>query len=113
MLNDWSHKVRAILKKYCLGNIKKILPSLSQSAWNTRFYFGHQKSCMDNNNVYCSSELVIGYDSACSRYYITWHVRNCLTNNGTSYTLGYARAHHCSGGHKMIYDCLGFAIVWF
>ena len=26
-----------------------ILPSLSQSACNTRFYFGHQKPCMDNN----------------------------------------------------------------
>ena len=51
MLNDWSHKVRAILKKYCPGNIKKILPS-SQSAWNTRFYFGHQKLCMDNNIIY-------------------------------------------------------------
>ena len=50
MLNDWSHKVRAILKKYCPGNIKKILPS-SQSAWNTRFYFGHQKLCMDNNTL--------------------------------------------------------------
>ena len=50
MLNDWSHKVRAILKKYCPGNIKKILPS-SQSAWNTRFYFGHQKLCMDNNYI--------------------------------------------------------------
>ena len=48
MLNDWSHKVRAILKEYCPGNIKKILPSLSQSG-NTRFYFGHQKLCMDNN----------------------------------------------------------------
>ena len=52
MLNDWSHKVRAILK-YCPGNIKKILPSLSQSG-NTRFYFGHQKLCMDNNKQYCT-----------------------------------------------------------
>ena len=52
MLNDWSHKVRAILKEYCPGNIKKILPA-SQSAWNTRFYFGHQKLCMDNNKKYC------------------------------------------------------------
>ena len=26
MLNDWSHKVRAILKKYCPGNIKKYCP---------------------------------------------------------------------------------------
>ena len=51
MLNDWSHKVRAILKKYCPGNIKKILPS-SLSAWNTQFYFGHQKPCMDNNIDY-------------------------------------------------------------
>ena len=51
MLNDWSHKVRAILKKYCPGNIKRILPS-SQSASNTRFYFGHQKLCMDNNIIY-------------------------------------------------------------
>ena len=51
MLNDWSHKVRPILKEYCPGNIQKILPS-SQSAWNTRFYFGHQKLCMDNNNNY-------------------------------------------------------------
>ena len=50
MLKDWSHKVRAILKEYCPGNIKKILPS-SQSAWNTRFYFGHQKLCMDNNTI--------------------------------------------------------------
>ena len=52
MLNDWSHKVRAILKEYCPGNIKKLLPSLSQSG-NTRFYFGHQKLCMDNNKKYC------------------------------------------------------------
>ena len=51
MLNDWSHKVRAISKKYCPGNIQKILPS-SQSAWNTRFYVGHQKLCMDNNMLY-------------------------------------------------------------
>ena len=29
-----------------------ILPSLSQSAWNTRFHFGHQKPCMDNNIAY-------------------------------------------------------------
>ena len=40
-----------ILYKYCPGNIKTILPS-SQSAWNTRFYFGHQKLCMDNNDYY-------------------------------------------------------------
>ena len=26
MLNDWSHKVRAILTKYCPGNIKKYCP---------------------------------------------------------------------------------------
>ena len=51
MLNNWSHKVRAILKEYCPGNIKKLLPSLSQSG-NTRFYFGHQKLCMDNNTRY-------------------------------------------------------------
>ena len=51
MLNDWSHKVRAILKEYCPGNIEKILPS-SQNACNTRFYFGHQKLCMDNNTLY-------------------------------------------------------------
>ena len=44
MLNDWSHKARAILI---------ILPSLSQSAWNTRFNFGHQKPCMDNNMINC------------------------------------------------------------
>ena len=29
-----------------------MLPS-SQTAWNTRFYFGHQKLCMDNNKKYC------------------------------------------------------------
>ena len=23
---------------------------MSRSAWNTRFYFGHQKPCMDNDN---------------------------------------------------------------
>ena len=40
---NWSHKVRAILKKYCPP---------SQSAWNTRFYFGHQKLCMDNIFIY-------------------------------------------------------------
>ena len=45
------HIVRAILKEYCTANIKKILP-VSQSAWNTRFYFGHQKLCMDNNRFY-------------------------------------------------------------
>ena len=58
-LNDWSHKVRAILKKYCPGNIQKILPS-SQTAVNTRFYFGHQKLCMDNNKQYCSLLIHIG-----------------------------------------------------
>ena len=26
MINDWSHKVRAILKEYCPGNIKKLCP---------------------------------------------------------------------------------------
>ena len=57
MLNDWSHKVRAILKKYCPGNIKKILPS-SQSAWNTRFYFGPQNLCMDNNTLYCTFQNI-------------------------------------------------------
>ena len=56
MLNDWAHKVRAISKKYCPGNIKKILPS-SQSAWNTQFYFGHQKLCMDNNIKYVDANL--------------------------------------------------------
>ena len=45
------HIVRAILKEYCTANNKKILPA-SQSAWNTRFYFGHQKLCMDNNDNY-------------------------------------------------------------
>ena len=48
MFNDWSHKVRAILKN--IARAIKILPS-SQSAWNTRFYFGHQKLCMDNNYI--------------------------------------------------------------
>ena len=46
---------RAISKKYCPGNIKKILPS-SQSAWNTRFYFGHQELCIDNNNIYSNQD---------------------------------------------------------
>ena len=27
------------------------MPSLSQSAWNIQFYFGHQKPCMDNKLV--------------------------------------------------------------
>ena len=56
MLNDWSHKVRAILKEYCPGNIKKLLPSVSQSG-NTRFYFGHQKLLMDNNAKYVDANL--------------------------------------------------------
>ena len=43
-------------QKYCPGNIKKILPS-SQSGWNTRFYFGHQKLCMDNNVKYVDANL--------------------------------------------------------
>ena len=59
MLNDWSHKVRAILKEYCPGNIKKLLPSLSQSG-NTRFYFDHQKLCMDNNLVYWMNASAVG-----------------------------------------------------
>ena len=63
MLNDWSHKVRAILKEYCPGNIKNLLPSLSQSG-NTRFYFGHQKLCMDNNIKYCISP----HQNVSSRY---------------------------------------------
>ena len=45
-----------ILYKYCPGNIKKILPSLSQSG-NTRFYFGHQKLCMDNNTLHWSGQV--------------------------------------------------------
>ena len=59
MLNGWSHKVWAILKKYYPGNIKKILPS-PQSAWNTQFYFGHQKLCMDNNLRYSTAIFVTG-----------------------------------------------------
>ena len=55
MLNDWSHKVRAILKNTA-RQYQKILPS-SQSAWNTRFYFGHQKLCMDNNIKYVDANL--------------------------------------------------------
>ena len=63
MLNDWSHNVRAIFKKYCPGNIKKILPS-SQSAWNTRFYFGHQKLCMDHNHNYTRfSDIFYTFDA--------------------------------------------------
>ena len=49
-------KAGQYLKKYCLGNIFLILPS-SQSAWNTRFYFGHQKLCMDNNVKYIDAYL--------------------------------------------------------
>ena len=64
MLNDWSHKVRAILKRYCPGNIKKILPC-SQSAWNTRFYFGHQNLCMDNNVQYCIRYAFIHHPFLC------------------------------------------------
>ena len=56
MLNDWSHKVWAILKEYCPDNFKKILPS-SQSAWNTQIYLGHQKLCMDNNKTYSKTEV--------------------------------------------------------
>ena len=48
MLNDRSHKTRAIII---------LLPSLSQSAWCTRFYFGHLKPYMDNNKKsWCESE---------------------------------------------------------
>ena len=32
--------------------------SLSQSAWNIRFYFGHQKPCMDNNDKYCLDGMI-------------------------------------------------------
>ena len=46
MLNDWSQKARAIII---------LLPSLSQSAWNTR----HQKHYMDNNTLYCCELLWI------------------------------------------------------
>ena len=50
------------LKNIARAILKKILPSLSQSAWNTRFYFGHQKLCMDKNISYftksvCTHEL--------------------------------------------------------
>ena len=67
MLNDWSHKVRAIFKKYCPGNIKRILPS-SQSAWNTRFYFGHQKLCMDNNRIYSHQDFWQNMHARCMPY---------------------------------------------
>ena len=62
MLNDWSHKVQAISKKYCPGNIK-ILPSLSQSVWKTRFNFGHQMPCMDNNTAYFPLPNIYLYDT--------------------------------------------------
>ena len=69
MLNDWSHKVRAILKEYCPGNIEKLLPSLSQSG-NTRFYFGHQKLCMDNNGLYCS---ILGHTEKAPSFLSPFH----------------------------------------
>ena len=69
MLNDWSHKVRAILKEYCPGNIKKLLPSLSQSG-NTRFYFGHQKLCMDNKLPYWNYVLQIVCGNAYGNTYV-------------------------------------------
>ena len=47
MLNDWSHKSPGNINNIARA-ILMILPSLSQSAWNTRFYFGHQKPCMDD-----------------------------------------------------------------
>ena len=65
MLNDWAHKVRAIFKK--------ILPS-SQSAWNTRFYFGHQKLCMDNNLFDWSVPLEF-----CSSF-ITWNLLSATSS---------------------------------
>ena len=43
MLNDRSHKAQVIIL---------LLPSLSQSAWNTQFYFGHQKKPYMDNNIY-------------------------------------------------------------
>ena len=71
MLNDWSHKVRAILKEYCPGNIKKILPSLSQSG-NTRFYFGHQKLCMDNNIIYFFTSQYLVFISSSYNYNVSY-----------------------------------------
>ena len=50
MLNDWSHEARAIMI---------LLPSLSQSAWNTQFYFGHQKPSMDNNRRYLTCQYIL------------------------------------------------------
>ena len=41
---------------------EKILPS-SQSAWNTRFYFGHQKLCMDNNHLYWMKKNILDNDN--------------------------------------------------
>ena len=52
MLNDWSHKDRAILKKYCPGNIKKYCPPCHKARGIHDFIFGHQKPCMDNNVKY-------------------------------------------------------------
>ena len=80
MLNDWSHKVWPILKEYCPDNIKKILPS-SQSAWNTQFYLGHQKLCMDNNSFSCSDSLIVYmFSSMWANMYYRHHV-SCSFKN--------------------------------
>ena len=80
MLNDWSHKVRAIFKKYCPANIKKILPS-SQSAWNTRFYFGHQKLCMDNNDDISHFSTIPASFAIKSNVYFLTHQYLIINNN--------------------------------
>ena len=49
MFNDWSHKVRAILKKYCPGNIKKNIALLVTKRVEYTILFWPP---MDNNMLY-------------------------------------------------------------
>ena len=54
------HKARAII----------LLPSLSQSAWNTQFYFGHKSPIIVNTinyfNVIKCRQFVVNVDGAIS-----------------------------------------------
>ena len=60
-----------------IGHIKPgqliILLSLSQSTWNTRFYFGHQKPCMDNNHIYSEYDLSLSKLLLCSSLLVKMH----------------------------------------
>ena len=70
-----------------------LLPSLSQSAWNTRCYIGHQMPYMKNNLVYSRSQQRSGLINKCilhvQRYVRKQKLMNDVLHNFSVHDLIY------------------------